>query len=184
MDDPEAQTPGTMRISFRTLRGGEAHPFRIEPDAETRAGMAETLGLIAVKKLRLEGKLTPEEAQDWRLEAMLGATVVQPCVATLDPVTTRIDAPVLRRYLADMPDMPEGDEIEMPEDESAEPLPSEIELLALTIEALALNVPDYPRSADAEAIETVFAAPGVTPMSDEEAKPFAGLAALRDKLEK
>jgi hypothetical protein len=52
----------------------------------------------------------------------LGATVVQPCVATLAPVTTRIETGVTRRYLADWQE-PEGEEAEMPEDDTTEALP-------------------------------------------------------------
>jgi hypothetical protein len=44
-----------------------------------------------VRKLRFIGTLEPEGAQDWRLTADLGATVVQPCVVTLAPVTTRLE---------------------------------------------------------------------------------------------
>jgi hypothetical protein len=49
-------------------------------------------------------------------------------------------------------------------------------------EALALALPDYPRAPDAELEAGQFAAPGVAPMTDDEAKPLAGLAALRDRL--
>jgi uncharacterized metal-binding protein YceD (DUF177 family) len=88
---------------------------------------------------------------------------------------------VARRYLAEMPE-PEGDEVEMPEDDTAEPLPATLDLFAVLSEALALALPQYPRAEDAELGEAVFAAPGVAPMTDEEAKPLAGLAALRDRL--
>ncbi len=84
--------------------------------------------------------------RDWRLEAKLGATVVQPCVVTAEPVTTRIDDPVTRRYLAQMPE-PQGDEVEMPEDDSAEPLPDVLDLSAVMAEALALALPLYLTSA-------------------------------------
>ena len=67
----------------------------------------------------------------------LGATVTQACVVTLAPVITRIEETVTRRYLADMPE-PEGEEVEMPEDDSAEPLPVIIDPGAVMIEALAL----------------------------------------------
>ena len=33
----------------------------------------------------------------------------------------------------------------------------------------------------AELGDAVFAAPGITPMRDEDARPFSGLAALKDK---
>jgi uncharacterized metal-binding protein YceD (DUF177 family) len=72
----------------------------------------------------------------------------------------------------------------MPEDDTAEPLPAVIDLEEVLIEALALALPDYPKAPDAKLEQTVFAPDGKTPISDEETKPFAALAALKDKLGK
>ncbi|MBF9058818.1 DUF177 domain-containing protein [Rhodobacterales bacterium HKCCSP123] len=168
-------------LSLARLPRSAETDFEITPDAETRAGLAADLGLLGLRKLRLAGRLVPDGKQDWRLEASLGATVVQPCVVTAEPVTTRLDEPVTRRYLADMPE-PEGEEVEMPEDDSTEPLPATLDLMAVLAEALALALPQYPRAEGAELGEAVFAAPGVAPMTDEDARPLAGLAALRDRL--
>ena len=63
------------------------------PDAAARGALAEELGLLDLRKLRLSGRITPDGDSGWRLDATLGATVVQPCVVTLQPVTTRIDEP-------------------------------------------------------------------------------------------
>ena len=71
----------------------------------------------------------------------------------------------------------------MPEDDTAEPLPEVIDLTEVTREALALALPLYPRAPGAELGEAVFAAPGTAPIRDEDLKPFAGLAALKAKLE-
>ena len=115
---------------------------------------------------------------------MLGATVEQSCVVTLEPVVTRIDQPVSRAaFVAQMAaDLEE--ETEMPEDDSQEQLEAEIDLVRVMTEALALALPDYPRRDDASLENTAFSAPGVTPLTDEDTKPFAGLAQLKDKLEK
>ena len=52
------------------------------------------------------------------------------------------------------------------------------------IALLALAVPLYPR-ADGAALETAdFAAPGTEPLTDETAKPFAALSALRERMKK
>jgi uncharacterized metal-binding protein YceD (DUF177 family) len=158
-----------------------AHTFEIAPDADARAALAARLGIDAVRKLRFAGTLTPEGKRDWRLSARLGATVVQPCVATLAPVTTRIDTDITRRYLADWQE-PEGDEAEMPEDDTTEALPDRLDLSAVMFEALALALPDYPRADNADPGDRQFAAPGVAPMTDDDAKPLAGLAALRDRM--
>lgn len=56
------------------------------------------------------------------------APVTQPCVATLAPVRTRIDEPVLRRYRADTGENLTASEIEMPEDDTIEPLPDVVDL--------------------------------------------------------
>lgn len=155
--------------------------FRIEPDAAGRAALAEALDVVMVRKLRFEGDMIPMGSRDWRLEAELGATVVQACVVTLDPVTTRLDEKITRSYVAHY-DMPEAAEVEMPEDDTTDPLPETLDLVAVMTEALALSLPAYPRKDGAETGEAVFTEPGKAPMTDQDARPFAGLAALRDSL--
>ena len=156
--------------------------FRLSPNAEVRAGLAKDLGVSNIRKLTFTGRISPDGANDLILEADLGATVVQPCVVTFAPVTTRIDEPVVRHYLKDVPDLPEGDEIEMPEDEAAEPLPREIHLAEVMAEALALAVPPWPRAAGVEPVEMSVTEPGKDAMTDDDVKPFAALKSLRDKL--
>ncbi|MDI3337416.1 DUF177 domain-containing protein [Defluviimonas aestuarii] len=154
--------------------------FELTPDATTCKRIAQALGLVALDKLRFAGEVRPQGGSDWLLEASLGATVTQSCVVTLVPVTTRIEEDVTRRYLADMPE-PEGEEIEMPEDDSAEALSDVIDPGAVLFEALALALPQYPRAEGAELGEARFAEPGAEPLSDEALKPFAGLADLLKK---
>jgi len=170
-------------LRFADLPGRKPHRFTLESDAAGRDAVADALGIRGVRKLRLSGELRPMGKQDWRLTAELGATVVQDCVVTLEPVTTRIDEPVERIYSADF-EQPDSTEVEMPEDDTTEPLPAELDLAGVMIEALALALPPYPRAKGAETGEAVFTEPGKTPLRDEDLRPFAGLAGLRDKLEK
>ena len=158
--------------------------FRLSPDAQARAKLASELGVSNIRKLTFTGRIAPDGTKDLILEADLGATVVQPCVVTFAPVTTRIDEPVLRHYLKEMPDLPEGDEIEMPEDETAEPLPREIHLAEVMAEALALAIPPWPRAAGVEPVEMSVTEAGKAAMTDDDTKPFASLKSLRDKLAK
>jgi uncharacterized metal-binding protein YceD (DUF177 family) len=153
-------------------------PFNLAPEAEARAALAERLGASSLKKLRFSGVMIPEGARDWRLEARLGATAVQPCVVTLAPVTTRIDEAVARRYAAEQPSFEEGSEVEMPQDESVDPLPAMLDLGAVMAEALALALPDWPRAAGVEAGDALAAPEGAEPLTDEAAKPLAGLKRL------
>lgn len=143
--------------------------------------MAETFELKALRKVRLWGEIKAHGKRDWNLTATLGATVVQDCVVSLEPVTTRIDEPVKRLFLADYT-VPDDSETEMPEDDSVDPLPEEINLYALLEEALALHIPQYPRLSDATLETSVFTKPGAEPLTDETSRPFAGLSELRDAL--
>jgi len=167
-------------IDLARLPRGADTEFAYAPDPARSTRIVADLGLRALRKARLEGRLQPQGAHDWLLEATLGATAVQECVVTLDPVTTRVDAPVVRRYLADFGVPAEG-ETEMPEDDTAEPLPRHIDLSEVLSEALALALPDHPRAEGAELGARSFTEPGRTPMSDEDVRPFAALKALRDR---
>ena len=171
---------------FRAAALSTRHPtpFSLAPDAAARAELAQALGIEGIRKLSFAGSLVPIGRRGWQLDGKLGATVVQACVVTLAPVSTRIDESVQRRYepaaKVETPDS--GSESEMPEDDTIEPLGEIIDVGAVMAEALALALPPYPRVPDAELERTAFAEPGVEPMSDEEVKPFAGLAGLRAKL--
>ncbi len=156
--------------------------FELRPDNASLDALAKDLNLLGLRKLSLVGEISASGRTDWTLRARLGATVVQPCVVTLDRVTTRIDTDIIRHFLADMPELGEDEEVEMPEDENAEQLGPEIDIASVMTEALALHLPLYPRAPGAALSETAYTEPGKTAMTDEDARPFAGLAALRDKL--
>lgn len=171
------------RLRVAELSNRRANRFRRAPDEDTTRALAETLGAEALRKLALTGEVKPV-SNGWRLEAHLGATAVQNCVVTLEPVSTRIERDVVRTYLpAQQLDSPEpGSETEVPEDDSVEPLGEVIDLDAVMLEALALALPDYPRKEGVEIGQALYAEDGVVPMTDEDARPFAGLKELRDKL--
>lgn len=175
----------TQVIRQHHLAARRVIDFMIAPDAAERAGIAAALGLEALRKFRFVGRLTPLGQRDWELVADLGATVVQSCVVTLDPVRTRIDERVERRFLACMPE-PSGDEVEMPEDENAEALGDAIDIGLVAVEALVLALPAFPR-ADAAALGDAgvlrAAPPGLEPLDDTPQRPFAKLAELRDRLD-
>ena len=107
--------------------------------------------------------------------------MVQPCVVTLEPVQTRIDVDVTRLFVQDYEE-PEETEVEMAEDDRTEPLGAWIDPAVVMIEALALEIPEYPRADGAELGQAVYTKPGEAPMTDEDARPFAGLANLKDQL--
>ena len=173
--------PQSTAYRVADLPQRKATSFALKPDAADCAALAAELGLSGLSKLRFTGQIAPNGPKDWQLDGELGATVVQPCVVTLEPVTTRIDIEVTRHYLSDMPE-PDPGETEMPEDETQEPLGAVIDPAVVMAEALALALPLYPRKDGASLGEAVFAAPGIDPLRDTDLKPFAGLKDLRDKL--
>jgi uncharacterized metal-binding protein YceD (DUF177 family) len=179
-DAPELPTK-ILRLADLTNR--HASTFDLMPTPEERSAIAAHLGIPAVKKLVFAGEITPLGRGDWQLTAKLGATVVQPCVATLASVTTRMDEDIRRVYARDFA-YPDGAEAEMPDDDAVEPLPQTLDLGAVMIEALSLALPAFPRAEGAELGQVLVAAKGVAPMTDDDAKPFAGLGALRDQLAK
>ncbi|RGP36145.1 DUF177 domain-containing protein [Pseudotabrizicola alkalilacus] len=156
--------------------------FDLQPDAATRKAIADELGLLSVPFLHFKGEIRPAPNRDFVLEAELKAVVAQPCVVTLAPVRAEITETVLRRYVSDWEE-PTGDEAEMPEDDTAEPIPEVIDVGLVALEALVLALPLYPRAAGAELGEVAATPPGAEPLRDADLKPFASLAALKDKME-
>lgn len=186
MDHPD-QTTSHIRVADMNDRTGRS--FTLSPNQDALAALAKDLDLLALKKLRFTGELRPDGRRGWKLTGQIGATVVQSCVVSLDPVTTRIEEQVLRRYTPDMDALqarsePEsdGEGAQIPQDDSIEPLPAVIDLTDVMSEALALSLPLYPRAEGVELGEAVYAEIGTTPLRDEDVKPFAGLAGLRAKL--
>lgn len=171
-------------IILADLPSGHEVAFEIVFDATQRAETVKLLDLLELDKLRFVGKLSPRDKYDWKLTGELGATAVMACVLTLDPVKIRLDDTVSLTFLSSWKE-PKPDSVsEMDENVDSEPLSDLVDLVAIAREALALALPDYPRKKDAVLNQTVFAEPGTTPMTDEDAKPFAELVALKKRFEK
>jgi uncharacterized metal-binding protein YceD (DUF177 family) len=173
-DAPRDSHTQSLPFPVRSLSPRKPTRFTWRPDAATLAQLAETLGITAVRDLRFAGEIRPLARHDLALEATLEATVEQPCGITLAPVRTRIAERVTRRYLADWQE-PTGTEVEIPEDDTSEALPDVIDAAAVAL---------YPRAPGAELGAVQHTEPGQTPLTDDAVKPFAGLAALKDRMEK
>lgn len=182
--DPFAQISLCAPWRAAALSARKTLRFDLVPDAATRTALAVALDIRTLRKFSFKGELRPSGRADWILDAVLGATVVQDCAITLDPVTTRIDERVIRKYVTELP-KPEGPETEMPEDDTLELLGQVIDAGAVAIEELVLALPAFPRAPGVELTPegTLQAAPAnVDPIEDMRPRPFAGLAGLRDKM--
>ncbi|MEX0307866.1 MAG: DUF177 domain-containing protein [Ruegeria sp.] len=158
-------------------------PFELRPASDALEAIKQELGLLGLRKLSFAGELRAQGKRDWALTGKLGATVIQPCVITLEPVTTRIDTSVSRVFLADWTD-PDEPEFEIPEGDETEQLGAEIDPAQVMVEALSLALPQYPRKDGAELEQADYTEPGKQALTDEDVKPFAGLAGLRDAMKK
>lgn len=183
-DQPPVPLPAALSLPFRVAALSPRKPtrFDIVASAEQRIALARELGLSRVESLRFKGEIRPKGKHDYAVVADLQAQIVQPCSVTLQPVKTSITESVERVYLADFT-LPDGDEIEMPTDDTVEPLADVIDPGFVATEALTLAIPLYPRSPGAELGVVAVTEPGIAPLRDGDVKPFAGLAALKARLE-
>jgi uncharacterized metal-binding protein YceD (DUF177 family) len=163
-------------IEVRTLSALDGFDFDFAPTPDEAAALARLLGAQAVRKLRFAGRLAPAGG-GWSLDAALGASVVQTCVITLEPVTTRVEQRVRRRFLPETGIRAADLVVDPEENDEIEPLGERIDLGLVAIEALALALPAYPRK------EGAVLGPAAVGAIEEEPKPFAALAALRGKLD-
>ena len=176
-DHPKALALPSLPFRVASIAGRTSTHVRFHPGAADRAAIAQALGLLDLPELAFDGDIRPQAKRDMVLEGKLTARVVQPCSVTLEPVTTRISDTVIRQYLSDFT-LPGADEVEIPADDTLEPLPEVIDAAAVAIEALALALPLYPRAPGVELGEAVFTTPGAAPLRQGDLKPFAALAGL------
>jgi hypothetical protein len=186
-----ARQGGPQRDAGRTTRRADRGPRTARPAPRSHSICNPTrppvrrsprnLASTRCASCASPARWTPEGARDWRLSARLGATVVQPCVATLAPVTTRIDTDVTRRYLADWQE-PEGDEAEMPRGRHDRGAARPHRPVRRDGRGAGARPARLSACSDAEIGTAQFAAPGVAPMTDDDAKPLAGPGRLRDRM--
>lgn len=168
-------------IRVAKLNNSAEQPFDETPNEVEAKALEQLLDVLAVRKMRFQGRLLPLDKTGWELIGTLGVTVTQSCVVTLESVRTRIDVDVRRQFLP--LEASSEEEMEIPDNDEIENLGTVIDLGVVAMEALILALPEYPKVEGAELENTSFTAPNVVPISDEDVKPFAGLAALKEKLE-
>lgn len=178
-DTTNAAPVALPSLPFRVtaIAGRSSTHVKFAPNAATRKVIAAALNLLDLPQMIFEGDIKPSGKRDMVLRGTLKALAIQPCSVTLEPVKTRIDELVLRQYIADF-DESTADEVEIPEDDTLEPLGEIIDGAAVAIEALSLALPLYPRAPGVESGEMVFAPPDIEPLLAADLKPFAGLAKL------
>ena len=164
------------RLTLDRIRDGDR--LDLVADAEERAAVAARLDLASLDRLDAHAVLR-REGDAILASGRVKATLEQRCVATGDPIAVRVDEAFDLKFVPE-PVVPGGDaEFELGADELDTLFHDgqAIDLGAAIADSLALGLDPYPRSAKAA---DALRAAGV--ISEEEAGPFAALAALKEKL--
>ena len=164
------------RLTLDRIRDGDR--LDLVADADECAAVASRLGLLGLERFDAHAVLT-RDGHAVRATGRLKASLTQACVASGDRVDARVDEAFTLKFVpAPVVTAPE-EELEL-EGDDLDTLfydGAAIDLGEAIADSLALAIDPYPRSpAAAEALREA----GV--ISEEEAGPFAALAALKGKL--
>ncbi len=161
--------------------GEGAATIAIEADAGERAALARRFGLIALDRLTADYSLR-RDASGIVASGTLSASVVQPCIATGEPVPATIDEPFDIRFVPELGGDATGEhELDAGDLDTMFYNGAAIDLGEAAAETLGLALDPYPRS---PAAESTLRAAGVVSEEDEAAKPKGALAGLKDLLER
>lgn len=145
-------------------------------DENTRAAVAEAIGLRALPRLEASFDVTRHGREGLRVVGRVSATVGQTCVVTLEPVDNEIEEAIDLAFAPSaVPELPDdgGAGQRVAPNDAPEPLVGGVvDLGVVATEFLTLGIDPYPRKPGAE-----FAAP--TAKDDDSPRPFAALAALK-----
>lgn len=175
-DAPEFSRP----VRSDTL-GPEPRPIEIAATKEERAALARRFGLVSIA--RLEARAALSRVGDTAVaEGTLEADVAQSCIGTGEPVEERVAEP-FRIEFRPHPQVMGDEEIELSESELDVVFydGALVDLGEAIAQTLSLSLDPYPRSPKAAA---ALKKAGVKAEEEaaRESSPFAGLAALKDKL--
>ena len=164
------------RLVLDQIRDGDRLDI-VADDAE-RAAVADRLGLLNLERFEAHAVLS-RDGQKVRANGRLKAALDQSCVATGEAVPARVDEPFELMFVPEPRSRSADDEIELGEGDLDTIFHdgSAIDLGEAIADTLALSLDPYPRSAGADA---ALKEAGV--LTEEEASPFAALAALKSKM--
>ena len=145
-------------------------------DEAERGAIADRLGLRSLERLDAHVVLS-RTGPLVRAEGRIVAALEQNCVVTGDPVAAHVDEPFALLFMPE-PETEADEEIELGAEDCDAVFyeGGAIDLGGAIADTLALSVDPYPRSASADA---ALREAGV--LSEEQASPFAVLAALKGR---
>ena len=161
-----------LAVSIASIRDGDR--IDLAADSGECASIAKRLGLVSLDAFQAHAVLDRDGAAV-AARGRLKATLKQACVASGEPVPERVDEAFELRFVPDPGGRPD-EEIELGADDLDTIFHdgSTIPLGAALVDTLALAIEPFPRGPNAAA---AMQQAGV--LSEEEAGPFAALAALK-----
>ncbi len=140
-----------------------------------RGAIANRLALNALDRLDAHATLF-RDGPVVKAEGRLVATLEQSCVISSEPVAAHVDEPFVLLFMPEPGITSPDEEVELGEEDCDVVFydGATIDLGSAIADTLALSIDHYPRSASAEA---ALKEAGV--LSEEQASPFAALAALK-----
>lgn len=171
-------TPEFSRLVKLDEIGRLSGSQRIEATEDERTALARRFGYVSIEALEADYAFSGE-GKAIIATGHVRAKLAQPCIATGDAVAEQIDAPFAIRFLREQDAPLAGEEMELDAEEVDTILLADdrIDMGEAVAETLALLVNPYPRSPDADHYLRQM---GV--ITEEQAGPFAALAALKGKL--
>ena len=140
--------------------------------------LARRFGVVSLSDVSVEATIRAWRDGGLRVTGEARATAVQEGVADLEPVEQAIAERFDRGFV---PGLPEGEEVELVDDEELgdliEPMPDALDIGEIAAEAIGLGLDPYPRPEGSAPLEVEAAPPGAEPIEEE--SPFAKLAALK-----
>ena len=167
--------PDRFAHHLRLDQIGEGERLDLVADEAERRSVSNRLGLGRLD--RLEAHVTlGRNGRVVRAEGRIVATLEQNCVVTGEPVTAHIDEPFALVFIPAPDSARPDEEVELGAEDCDTVFydGGAIDLGSAIADTLALSVDPYPRSASADA---ALREAGV--LSEEQAGPFAALAALK-----
>ena len=155
------------------VRDGER--LDLVADETERRSIAERLNLSALERLEAHVVLIRTGAVV-RAEGRIVAALEQRCVVTGEPVAAHVDEPFAILFMPEPASRGSDEEIELGEEDCDVVFyeGASLDLGSAVADTLGLSIDPYPRSASADA---ALKEAGV--MTEEQASPFAALAALK-----
>jgi uncharacterized metal-binding protein YceD (DUF177 family) len=166
----------TVRVEDVPERG---FVWRVEATPAERARLVAVLQLTSLPRLIVEGRIDGAAGGVYRLKGRLMADVVQACVVSLDPVSSRVDEPLSIEF---RPPAEVGDELATTPDYNVdfdvEPIVrGHLETGRVVYEQFSASLDPYPRASGAGTPIDLVAKPS----GAGDANPFAVLANFKKK---